>query len=291
MSKHFKWILIYSILPLFIFSCSSDSDQGNPAPLEAETYLNVAYGEHPQQTYDLYLPAGRATLKTKVIVLIHGGGWTSGDKTDMENFVQLLKENHPNHAIVNMNYVLATTTISAFPSQFFDIEKVINKIANEKNTLQILDEFGLIGSSAGAHLALQYDYVYDTMNRIKMVGDIVGPTDFTDPFYADDPNFQVALNLLVDEDAYPKGTNYAEVISPALQVNENSSPSILFYGETDPIVPLSNGQRLQLALSNAQISHSFTVYEGGHGDDWSLANTLDLQMQLSEFIATYLNVE
>ncbi|PKA84565.1 acetyl esterase/lipase [Ulvibacter sp. MAR_2010_11] len=288
----FPKFLLSSIVLLLLIGCSSENDQNNDTlPLTAETRMNVSYGADPQQVYDIYLPAGRTEAKTKVIVLIHGGGWTGGDKTDMQEFIPILQQSHPKHAIVNMNYILATTTIPAFPNQFLDVERVIDKLTAESESLQILPQFGLIGTSAGAHLALQYDYVYDTNNRVKMVCDIVGATDFTDPFYAENPNFQVALGLLVDESAYPNGANYAELISPALQVSAASSPSILFYGNEDPLVPLTNGQTLQTALSNAQITHSFSVYDGGHGDDWSVSSTADLRTKLSAFINTHLAIQ
>ncbi|WP_339700130.1 alpha/beta hydrolase [uncultured Marixanthomonas sp.] len=284
---------IFLTLSLFFMACS---DENKPTfedeqTLDEETQLNVSYGDNPQQKYDLYLPEGRSSEKTKVIILIHGGGWIDGDKEDMSEYIPILKEKHPDHAIVNINYVLANPpSTPAFPNQFLDLGQVINKLTQESEELELLPEFGLIGASAGAHIALQYDYVYDTDDKVKMVCDIVGPTDFTDPFYTENPNFQVLLNALVDESAYPQNSNIAELISPALQVTKSSSPTILFYGDKDPLVPLSNGEKLQTILSDNMISNSFTVYEGGHGD-WSQASNIDLQDQLTSFITEYLPIE
>lgn len=256
-----------------------------------EIRLDVAYGDNPQQKFDLYLPANRSGESTKVIVLIHGGGWTEGDKADMAYIIPSLKLNHPNHAIVNMNYVLADLQTPAFPNQFEDVELVIEKITNEKNKLHIKPEFALIGASAGAHISLMYDAVYDNGDQVKMVADIVGPTDFTDPFYSENPNFGFLLSALVDESAYPSGTDYAAAVSPALQISNTTSPTLLFYGNADPLVPLSNGERLNVALNNAGIDHVFSVYEGGHGNDWSQEDYADLQNQISQYINTYLTVE
>jgi acetyl esterase/lipase len=296
--------LIFTILAFaLLLSCSGDdspltdpqqeqgSNNQDPEPLPELILLNQAYGDNPQQRYDIYLPQGRTETTTKVVILVHGGGWIEGDKSDMTEYVDQLRLNHPNHAVVNMNYVLATATIPAFPNQFLDLDRLIDHLTERKTELQLLPEFGLIGASAGAHISLQYDYVYDTDDQVKFVGDIVGPTDFTDPFYSNDPNFGLLLSILVDEAAYPPGTDYAVAVSPALQVSSVSSPTIMFYGDMDPLVPLSNGITLETALSNAMITHSFTVYEGGHGDDWSQASRLDLQQQLSAFISTHLPVE
>ncbi|MFK5982927.1 MAG: alpha/beta hydrolase [Flavobacteriaceae bacterium] len=298
MKKIFYLLILIISTSLIITSCSSDDvtiedDIIIDEPLNAETILNVSYGENSQQVYDIYLPAGRDSEKTKVVVLVHGGGWTAGDKADMESFVSSIQLLHPNHAIVNINYVLASTTapfIPAFPNQFLDIGLVIDQIINQKEDLQVLPEFGLIGTSAGAHISLMYDYVYDSQDVVKMVADIVGPTNFTDPFYSENPLFNLALEVLIDESLYPANINLAEATSPAFQVSTSSSPSILFYGNEDPLVPLSNGELLEDNLSNASVTHSYTVYDGGHGD-WDEASLLDLQLQLSDFIDTYLPIE
>ncbi len=284
--------LIFTI-SLLLTACSGENNpeiETNNQPLAEEVNLNVSYGENPQQVYDLYLPEGRSSEKTKIIILIHGGGWIEGDKEDMSEYIPILKEKHPDHAIVNMNYVLANPpSIPAFPNQFLNLNQVINQLIQESEELDVLPEFGLIGASAGAHIALQYDYVYDTEDRVKMVCDIVGPTDFTDPFYTENPNFQVLLDALVDESAYPENSNITELLSPSLQVTENSSPTILFYGDEDPLVPLSNGEKLHTELSNHMVTNSFTVYSGGHGD-WSDSSNLDLQIQLSSFIKEHLTI-
>lgn len=272
---------------------SGDGNSGDdPTPLAAASFFNVSYGSHPQQVYDIYLPEGRSSTKTKVLVLVHGGGWVGGDKSEMDEFIDLIQENLPDHAIVNINYILAALPdTAAFPNQFLDVDKIIEQITAEKEELQVLPEFGLIGTSAGAHISLMYDYVYDTDDQVKMVCDIVGPSDFTDPFYANDPNFSLLFGLLVDEDAYPYGTNLPEATSPTFQVSGSSSPTIMFYGDQDPLVPLSNGQSLDAALSASKVDHNFTIYEGGHGDDWSPAALADLQAQLIAFINLHLGIQ
>jgi acetyl esterase/lipase len=303
MRSNAKYLLVILIAWSFL-SCSSSfeevgsfvDEEPRPEiilPLEETALLNESYGDSPQQVYDIYLPANRSSDKTPVILLVHGGGWIEGDKESMTPFIDLIKELHPDHAIVNMNYVLASLApvTPAFPNQFLDLDAVIEKLVNDKEKLQILPEFGLIGTSAGAHLSLMYDFVYDAEDRVKFVVDIVGPADFTHPFYSEDPNFSLALSLFVDESKYPQGTNYAEATSPVFNVSLSSSPVAMFYGDQDPLVPLDNGMALDAALTSFEITHSFTIYEGGHGDDWGEADILDLQEQISGYIREYLPVD
>jgi len=65
---------------LVLFSCQKDKMADPlPIPVAEKTELNVSYGTDASQKMDIYLPAGRITTTTKVIILIHGGGWNQGD--------------------------------------------------------------------------------------------------------------------------------------------------------------------------------------------------------------------
>lgn len=275
-------------------SCSKDTENSIEEPLVEkplleEILINVSYGFNNQQKFDLYLPAGREVGKTKVIILVHGGGWIDGDKSDMEYIIPLIKAQHPKHAIMNLNYVLADSITPAFPNQFLDIGKAIEKIDAQKNEYHILPEFALIGTSAGAHISLMYAYQYDQEKQVKFIADIVGPTDFTDNFYTENPDFDELLRALTDESAYPPNTNFAQVLSPVFQVTDQSCPSLLFYGNQDPLVPLSNGESLSGALGGAGVVHSFSIYSGGHGN-WSQSNYENMLSQISSYIDTYLKI-
>lgn len=290
-NHHFmKKYLFFSVLyVLSLVSCSSDdSSPIDNTPLEAETRLNVSYGSNPQQVYDLYLPAGRTTTDTKVIMLIHGGGWTSGDKSDMSASVAFLQTLHPGHAIVNVNYVLADAQNPAFPNQFLDIKSIVSKLTAESVELQIKPEFGMVGTSAGAHIAMMYDYKYDTNNQVKFVANIVGPSDFTDPFFVDNFPIEPIIDQLVDEDAYPVGTNFLEELSPVFHVSAIASPTCMFYGNEDPLVPEENGTTLKVKLDANGVENTLRIYNGGHGNDWSNVDLLEAQGIINEYISEYL---
>jgi hypothetical protein len=67
-----KLIMQYLFLPLTIFSLFSTCKKGQASQGEVVTqqdFMNVSYGAHASQKMDVYLPAGRATDKTKAIVV------------------------------------------------------------------------------------------------------------------------------------------------------------------------------------------------------------------------------
>lgn len=285
------------VIPLIFISNSSCSPEEeisevheNINKISKLTEKDVPYGEHSGQVYDLYLPAERSSSKTKVLVFIHGGGWIGGDKVDMEQYLPLLQRAHPHHAIVNLNYSLAQIPHRpAFPNQFLDIQQALRQITERAEDLKIKPEFGIIGVSAGAHLALQYDALYDMDDQVKMVCSIVGPTDLSDPLYRNNKDFDLAIDYLVDENAYLGTKEFARAVSPFYHISNKSSATILFYGEEDELVPIRSGIAFKEKLDSVGISNSLTIFSGGHGD-WEKEENQTLQVKLKEFIDLHLFV-
>ena len=55
--------------------------RNNSLPANMCFQFNVAYGSDPLQKFDVYMPA-TLPKNAPVIVMVHGGGWYQGDKTD-----------------------------------------------------------------------------------------------------------------------------------------------------------------------------------------------------------------
>ena len=267
--------LFFGFIALILFSCNSDETINQN--LEAKTLLNVNYGNNVQQKFDLYLPANR-TQNTKTLILVHGGGWTEGDKTDMNYAVDIVKQYLPEYAIANINYRLATTGNPAFPMQIDDIESVITKLKTED--YQISDDFGFIGVSAGAHLSMLYSYAYNS--DIKVVCSIVGPTNFTDVNYTSNP-FMVAMFQSATGLVYSENIGFYQQISPFHRATTNSQPTILLYGNADPLIPTTQGQDMHAKLDQLGVYNEFYLYNGGHGD-WAINDQIDAYNRMVNFI-------
>ena len=92
---------LYSLLILVIIlnSCQKTNTGGGIPPVAASTQLNFSYGADPLQKMDVYLPEGRSAASTKMIILVHGGAWTQGGKSDFTPYVDTLKKRLPGWAI------------------------------------------------------------------------------------------------------------------------------------------------------------------------------------------------
>ncbi len=269
-----------------VFSCSEDTTSNDIIiqPLAYSEQFNVAYGEQERQVYDIYLPQNR-TVNTKVLILIHGGGWTTGNKETMNPFKEYLRLQLPDVAVVNINYRLATPDNPPFPMQIDDITAMVNHLKTNSDNYVISEQFGFIGVSAGAQLSMLWSYAFDIENNVNMVGSIVGPTNFTDPAYLESEN--PVLLELIDTFGIDTSTTFLESVSPYHQVTTTSAPTILFYGGIDPLVPTSQGVDMEAKLTQFGVDNAFTLYPNdGHG--WIGNNLLDTTIKLKAFIELHL---
>lgn len=278
-------LLKYVFLLFITFGCSDETTTDTVIdPSKYHQELNVSYGNNSHQKIDIYLPANRSS-STKTLILIHGGGWSSGDKSDMNSIKDLIRLDLPEIAVVNINYRLADANNKPYPMQIEDITSVIEYLKSNKLKYSISEDFGFIGISAGGHLSLLWSYGFDNHSNIKMVCSIVGPTNLTDPNYLEDTNPDLQ-NILQLFGSNPE-ISFLEEVSPLHQVTASAPPTILFYGGQDPLVPVTQGTDLGDKLQSLNVVNEFTLYPmAGHG--WTGLELLDTWAKLKTFIQTHL---
>ncbi len=278
-----SWLLV----SVFLFSCKKDDPQSQPFVLEAKTMLNVSYGNDPLQKMDVYLPTDRSTNNTKVIFLIHGGAWSSGDKTASNPFVDTLKRRLPSYAIININYRLSNGVNNLFPIQEQDVSAAVNFIYNKRTEYIISDKFVLAGESAGGHLSLLHAYKNSTPVKIKAVVSFFGPTDLTSMYnnYISTSNTTLANGLAQVIGATPASNPSIYSASSPSNYLSGAVPTIFFHGSNDPLVSPSQSNNIYQSLLSANISSSYTLYPGlGHGDDWTAATFDDAFNKITVFL-------
>ena len=271
-----------------VMSCSkSDSGSANtPVSIPASSMTDVAYGTDAQQKMDIYLPANRSTTTTKVLILIHGGGWTSGDKTDFNTSMDTLKSRLPGYAIFNLNYRLATLPANnVFPAQELDTKAAIEFIYNNRATYLLSDKFVLLGTSAGGHLALLHAYKYHTPVNIKAVVDFFGPTDMVDMYNNPGSYPAIGIAALLSGTPTTNPTLYQQS-SPLTFTNASSCPTIILQGGADPLVnPTTQSLALKNKLVTAGVVNQYVFYPtGGHGN-WDVPTYTDAYNKIQAFLS------
>ena len=280
-------ILVF-ILAIFIVSCQKKDNPGGPAPLVEQTQLNVAYGTDAAQKMDIYLPSSRSTTATKVIILIHGGGWSSGDKADFTPFVDTLRRRLPGYAIFNINYRLAAGTTNLFPTQENDVKAAVEFIYGKRNDYYISDKYVLLGNSAGGHLSLLQAYKYITPVKIKAVVDFYGPTDLVDMYNNPASIFSPPAALAAVVGATPASNPVIYQQSSPNFVSAQSPPTIILQGGIDILVSPSQSSTLNNRLQTAGVIHQYVFYPTeNHG--WTGSNLTDSFDKIQLFLTANVN--
>ncbi len=282
-----KCLVYVVIICLATISCKKKSGD-DVITVAAKTELNVAYDTDVMQKMDIYLPAGRSTTKTKVIVLIHGGAWTAGDKADFLSAIDTIKRRLPDYAIFNINYRLSANPNNIFPTQENDVKAAIGFIYGKKDDYLISDKFVLMGASAGAHLAMLYAYKNTLPVKAKAVVSFFGPSDLVD-MYANPAMSNPLLSLLL-ANAVGKTPIQDPLIyfssSPVNYISASSMPTILLHGGVDPLVNASQSVAVKNKLSLAGVTNKYVFYPtGGHGD-WNAATFADAYQNIQDFLTT-----
>jgi acetyl esterase/lipase len=282
-----KKLILLLFVSVAIISCQKESPTDTTAT--AKTELNVAYGADALQKMDVYLPAGRSESSTKVIILIHGGAWSSGDKADFTPFVDTLKNRLPGYAIINLNYRMATGTSNLFPAQEMDVKAAIEFIYSKKTEYKISDKWVLLGNSAGAHLSLLHAYKYSTPVKIKAVVDFYGPTDMVE-MYNNPASILVpasAVQAVVGATPTTNLTLYQQSSSITF-VTPQSPPTIILHGGVDVVVSPNQSTALRTRLITAGVINQYVFYPTeNHG--WLGANLSDSFDKITVFLTTNVN--
>jgi acetyl esterase/lipase len=120
------------------------------------------------------------------------------------------------------------------------------------------DRVGIMGFSAGGHLASTAGTDFDAATRPDFLVLAYAVISFTTPY-----THKGSRNNLIGENADPK---LAESLSNELQVTAQTPPTFLFHTNADKGVPAENSVLFYMALRKAGVPAEMHIYaEGPHG--------------------------
>ena len=140
---------------------------------------DIAYGDDPRQRLDLYAPTAPGTYP--VLVFFYGGGWDSGSR-DLYGWAA--------QALAAQGFVVALPDYRVVPQVVFPafIEDAAVATAKAADVAAAYggdpERLGVLGHSAGAHLALmisldrRYMQAVDRPGLIRAAAGLAGPYDF-----------------------------------------------------------------------------------------------------------------
>lgn len=265
--------------------------------------LNVMYGTHERNVYDLYVPKN-AEGDTGLILFIHGGGWIAGSKDSYKN--ELISWAERGYACAALSYryvsdeyhmddILDDITACLTSIKAFGYQKGIN-----------FNKVLLTGASAGGHLSQLYAYSRYEEAPVKpaAVVSLCGPVDLTNPELVYGTEFKGSdlgtaeriCELLSDccgidfkpgEEA--KAKDALLEISPVTYLNEKCVPTVICHGICDTVVPYSDAVTLDRMLTQYGVRHDLVSFpNSNHGLESDPDCTERMNELFIEYAETYL---
>ena len=161
------------LLGASVFAAPSASHaKKEPAPLPAPTFDSVAYGEHPRQVLDAWLPEG-ASRPAPVILFIHGGGFTKGGRKDARLGGRIPKCRKAGVALVAVEYRFLGDAGDIKPpvkASLDDVMAAIRFVRGKAKEWNLdVSRMGLTGSSAGGCASLYAALAGDNAFGVRAV--------------------------------------------------------------------------------------------------------------------------
>jgi len=212
-------------------------------------YRDVTYSN--SQTMDIYIPSVSVMHPLPLVIFVHGGGLTSGDKSDISP-IFLNAFASAGYAVASVNYRLAP--LYKFPAQIEDFKCAIRYLRTNAPIYGIDgSEIFAFGTSYGGELvalaaltgpgsAFDLGPYLNVSSSIKAAVDMFGPANLPGWISPSDPDFRKVFssnrdNLLLG--------------SPIHFVTADSPPILIIHGVDDTQVPVSQSVQLYEKLTAA----------------------------------------
>jgi acetyl esterase/lipase len=204
-------------------------------------YANVMYNSSgPRQlSLDIFSLIKDSDSVKPCVILVHGGGWSSGDRSLMYPLADYLAKN--GYIAITIEYRLSPE--AKYPAAVNDIKNAVTWVAKNGKDYNIdTSKITILGCSAGAQLAGLVGLTYTInkknphSNRISAIINIDGIMDFTSAEarrYEDDPSRKTTAAGRWFGGRYAEKPGLWHEASPVYYVNEYSPP-ILFINSSMP---------------------------------------------------------
>ncbi|MFL6334305.1 MAG: alpha/beta hydrolase fold domain-containing protein [Pyrinomonadaceae bacterium] len=216
------------------------------------------------------------------VIVIHGGAWSGGEKSDFESYDRWLATG--GRVVFDVEYRLANDA-RRFPAQLADIKCAIGWVGNHAAQYHVdPGRLALLGRSAGGQLALLAAYTATDPTpgpgsceaqetRVRAVISFYGPTDlawdYTHPGRPDVIDTPRVLENYLGGSPAAASQAYTAA-SPAERVSAQAPPTLFLHGGHDQIVLAENVERIMPKLAAAGVTFTYVYLPwANHGFDYN----------------------
>lgn len=200
---------------------------------------NIQYDEHKSCVLDVAQPVSDSKALRPAIVIVHGGGWSAGDKRDAVYTNLLVDYAMKGYVTFSVNYRL--TQEAPMPACIEDVERSVLWIKQHAQEFGVdSSRIGSFGHSAGGHLSL----MLGAKNLVKCAVGGAPPTEIGNP---NNPWSQ-------HPEWWPIG-----------YIRKETSPMLILQGSEDPIVRPNLTQDYVEKMHKVGNKVEFIMSRGQHG--------------------------
>lgn len=232
---------------------------------------------------DIFLPTTQAETRRPAVIVIHGGGWDSRDKSDFPQWDAWLTQQ--GYAVFDIQYRLHPQP--NWQTATGDVKCAIGWVKRNAAKYGVdAGRLALLGRSAGGHLALLAAYTPGAADlpsscplddgqtsEVRAVVSFYAPVDMVWDFHnpanqrvIDGPD---TIRRFVGGTPETAPAHYAGA-SPSARVTPQTPPTLLLQSGNDQLVRVENMQRLAGRLAAAGVVHrTLLLPYAQHGFDYN----------------------
>ncbi|MEI8206440.1 MAG: alpha/beta hydrolase [Kiritimatiellales bacterium] len=259
-------------------------------------YSNASYsGAEQNQLMDVYLPNNSKSTPCPAVLIIHGGGWTGGDKADPREraFAEFMIDE--GYAAVSVNYTLTTFEGAAWkskrlkgswPQNIYDCKSALRWMKKNADELGIdQNRIAVIGGSAGGHLALLTGLsaenetlnsggsFLDQNNSVRCIIDFYGIPDVR----------RWGGGSFIDESRQEHPEIWA-LASPVEHLSKKSPPILIVHGTADATVKIDLSNEFVEILKAKSLPHQYVVIENAPHSFGLQPSQMNLRPVVKQFL-------
>jgi acetyl esterase/lipase len=220
-----------------------------PVPPEVIARRDIPYSDatSPPLMLDLFYP-GNLDKPVPGLILIHGGGWSSGQRSDYTYYgVEFAKAGY---VVASISYRLRGA--APFPAAVEDAKCAVRWMRANAEVLRVDPErIAVAGGSAGGHLSMMVGYAPEVeawnstggypgvSSAVAAVVNLYGPTDLTTGIGQESPIVSAFLGA-----SYAEQPELYTLASPLHHLDASDPPTLTIHGTLDSIVPVEQADLL-----------------------------------------------
>ena len=252
-------------------------------------------GAERTEKLDVYLPPAEFARPLPAVLLIHGGGWTVGDKASARERSIGETLSAQGYVVFSINYLLnakeaGTERLArlAWPTNIVDCKTALRFIRAEHDRFGVdPSRIAVMGGSAGGHLSMLVGAApehaaFNTpglyggqRNDVSCIINLYGPADIrgrgVSPFYG--ATAEMGVTPAIEAEA-----------SPVTYFDAKPPPMLIIHGTADKVVPVERSRELARILEKTGADYWYVEIAGA-------PHTFDLQppqMDLRPVLLTFL---